>query len=205
MKFGKWLVVGDAIGKKVMCKCECGTQRMVVRYDLKTGKSTNCGCTRKNTMPKAAMEANRTHGRSDKTEQWIWSDMKRRCYSPGRRGYARYGGRGIKVCGRWLVGDNAMSGFSCFIADMGLRPSSDHTLDRINPNGDYLPENCRWASREQQNYNKRDTFKFVAFGDEYNLAEAEAKFDIPRGAIYQRIKTYGMSPEEAVSRPLRKN
>lgn len=203
--FGKWTITGESVGRKTPCRCECGTTKLVSTYDLTRGKSTNCGCVRKTAMPSAAKEANTKHGRSDKTEQWIWSDMKRRCYNKERRGYSRYGGRGITVCDRWLVGDGIKTGYQCFLDDMGVRPSNDYTLDRINNDLGYSLENCRWASREDQNYNKRDTFKFTAFGEEFTLKSAEKRFGINGKALYQRLTKYGMSPEDAVTKPLKKN
>lgn len=203
-RYGQWKVVGSPVGRKTPCVCDCGTQRLVNSSDLKSGRSTNCGCVRSRTLPAAAKAANTVHGRSDQTEQWIWSDMKRRCYSPSRRGYANYGGRGIKVCDRWLHGENGASGFQCFLADMGRRPSREFTLDRKDNDGDYTPENCRWAPISEQSYNKRDTFKFEVGGVTYTLLEAEALFGISRGTLYQRLTTYKMDPETAVSKPLKK-
>jgi hypothetical protein len=146
----------------------------------------------------------RRHGLSDSPTQWVWSDMKRRCYSPHRRGYENYGARGIRVCDRWLHGDGARSGLECFIADLGARPSAGHQLDRIDNDGDYTPENCRWALRSEQDYNKRNTFRFSAFGREWTAAEAERHFGIRRQLIAHRIKVYGMDPERAVTKPARR-
>lgn len=204
-KFGKWTATGEPVGRKTPCRCECGTARLVVTYDLTHDKSTNCGCVRKVAMPNAAKIACTTHGRSNKTEQWIWSDMKRRCYNQVRRGYRNYGGRGITVCDRWLVGDGAKTGLGCFIEDMGPRPSNDYTLDRKDNDLSYSPNNCRWAAREDQDYNKRNTFKFTAFGEEFTLKSAEARFGINTGALYQRLTTGGMAPEDAVTMPRKKN
>lgn len=203
--FGKWTVTGEPVGRKTPCCCECGTARLVNTYDLTRGKSTNCGCVRKIAMPSAAKVSNTKHGRADKTEQWIWSDMKRRCYNPERRGYSRYGGRGISVCDRWLVGDGTKTGFECFLEDMGPRPSNDYTLDRKDNDLGYSLDNCRWATREDQSYNKRDTFKFTVFGEEFTLKSAEERFGINASALYQRLTTHGMAPEDAVTKPLKKN
>lgn len=84
-----------------------------------------------------------------------WDSMKGRCYNPKEAGYDNYGGRGIKVCDRWLHGENGMTGFECFIADLGERPTKGHSLDRIDSDGDYTPENCCWATRREQVWNSR--------------------------------------------------
>lgn len=143
------------------------------------------------------------HGLADSPTQWVWSDMKRRCHSPGRRGYERYGARGISVCERWLHGDGTRNGFECFVADMGVRPFRDHQLDRIDNDGNYEPGNCRWATREQQDYNKVNTFRFTAFGREWTAAEAEREYGIRRQLIAHRIRVAGMAPERALTQPVR--
>lgn len=82
--------------------------------------------------------------------------MKQRCFNPNSENYYLYGGRGITICDRWLHGEDGMSGLECFIADMGQKPSPDHTVDRYPDNdGNYEPSNCRWATMAEQNLNKR--------------------------------------------------
>jgi hypothetical protein len=145
----------------------------------------------------------RKHGMSDTPTQWVWSDMKRRCMEPGRRGYENYGARGIKVCDRWVHGEAGVSGFECFLLDMGPRPSAKHQLDRSENDGDYTPGNCHWAERQEQDYNKRNTFRFTAFGREMTLLEAETEFGLPRRVLWRRIAFMGMAPDVAVTKPLR--
>ena len=84
-----------------------------------------------------------------------WSDMRSRCRDSFNASYKHYGGRGIKVCDRWNANDG--SGYLNFLADMGRKPSPQHSLDRIDPDGDYCPENCRWATMKEQNMNKKNT------------------------------------------------
>ena len=89
------------------------------------------------------------HGMTYTPEYNSWCAMKSRCYNPNNEDYYNYGAVGVSVCERWL------HSFTTFLADMGMKPSSEHTLDRINGSGDYCPENCRWATRQQQGRNVR--------------------------------------------------
>lgn len=201
-KFGKWTAV-EKTGRHWTVRCECGAISRALAFDLRSKKTTMCrackySLTRGVRRPEVA-----THGMADSPTQWVWSDMKRRCENPSRRGYANYGGRGIRVCDRWLHGDGVRNGFACFLADMGARPSSNHQIDRIDNDGDYTPENCRWVHRNGQNYNKRNTYRFTVFGCEHTLESAELAFGISRKTIYHRIHINGMDPERAVTQPLR--
>ncbi len=92
------------------------------------------------------------HGLSKTKEYRAWWGMLQRCYNPHNAKYSNYGGRNIKVCDRW-------KNFTNFYVDMGKKPSLDHSLDRRNNDGDYSPSNCRWATRSQQQMNKRQSFK----------------------------------------------
>jgi hypothetical protein len=93
----------------------------------------------------------RTHSQ----EYTIWRSMKARCLNRNHSGFAYYGGRGISICDRWLRGDGDRSGFQCFLADVGPRPSRNHSIDRIDNDGNYEPSNVRWATRSQQMCNRR--------------------------------------------------
>ena len=89
--------------------------------------------------------------------------MKKRCLDPKNKGYARYGGRGITVCQRWLVGEGGMTGVECFVLDMGKKPSPKHSVDRIDNDGNYEPANCRWATARDQ---ARNTSRSRAYRQE---------------------------------------
>lgn len=130
--------------RQVSCLCECGNQSIENYYSVKYRHTKSCGCLR--------LEFMKTHGLWRTSEYRTWDGMKQRCLNPNSKGYENYGGRGIKVCDRWLIFEN-------FIADMGNKPTKFHSIDRIDNYGDYEPSNCRWATLTVQNSNKRPTGK----------------------------------------------
>lgn len=133
-------------GKSIMwlCKCECGNKTIVKGSHLKDGHTSSCGC--------KLIELMTTHGlrKNNKSEYGTWIAMKQRCNNKIKDSYANYGGRGIKVCERW---ENS---FENFLSDMGKRPLNS-TIDRIDNNKGYYPENCRWSTDLEQNRNMRKT------------------------------------------------
>lgn len=110
---------------------------------------------------------------------YVWSDMKRRCHNPRHHAYKNYGGRGIYVCSRWR------ESLSAFLEDMGPRPSREHSIDRVDNDNGYSPENCVWATRQEQNLNKRD-YKNNSSGHR-NIAR-EAKVARGREYLYWRVR-----------------
>jgi hypothetical protein len=126
----------------------------------------------------------------------LMSNMKTRCYNPNNEAYHRYGGRGIKICDRWLAS------FWNFVADMGPRPEGA-TIDRIDNDGDYTPENCRWATRKE-NANNTSTNRFITHnGETKTLAEWAELCGISQGTLKHRLDVAGYTMEQALSTPLR--
>lgn len=190
--FGLWSVL-DTQSKRWLCRCECGTERRVLRADLASGRSTGCGCKRFGVMRAAQKAAVTKHGMEKTVEYRTWVDMRRRCNDARRPDYARYGGRGISVCPEWNTS------FEMFYRDMGNRPEG-HTLDRLDNDGPYSKENCRWVTRREQCRNTRTNFFITAFETQMTAVEASEKYGLQDQLIIQRIKR-GWTPERAVTTP----
>lgn len=127
-----------------ICSCDCGTTKSVSTDQLRVGKYMSCGCLA------AEHRDQTTHGGSKTSEYNIWKGMKKRCENPRDHAYARYGGRGITVCERWQKFEN-------FLEDMGQRPAGT-SIDRFpDVDGSYQPSNCRWATQDEQQRNRRST------------------------------------------------
>lgn len=132
-------------------------------------------------------------------EYRIWNSMKRRCYNPNCDMYSVYGGRGIRVCDRWLGND----GFINFYKDMGKRPIGKdgrvYQIDRIDNNGDYCPENCRWVHPSINARNRSDNVYILIYGDRYCAADACKMFGINRTTVTEGVRVRGKSPTDAFS------
>lgn len=142
-------------GGKWLCKCDCGRETIQPGTDLRNGKILSCGCYRNQKL----MEQSFKHGHSAEREFRVWLQMNARC-SKGGSGSKNYYERGIRVCDRW----KGEHGYDNFIADMGRKPFPGATIDRINNNMDYCPENCRWATQSEQNRNYSRNI-FITIGD----------------------------------------
>lgn len=188
--FGQWTVLSvEPVGPKhrrALCRCDCGSERLVVVFTLKNGRSSSCGCTQ---AAKSAA-ANSKHGLSGAREYSIWENMKARCQNEKHTHYPYYGGRGIVVCERWQQ-------FEAFIADMGSAPSTKHTLDRIDNNRGYEPSNCRWATRRDQSNNTRFNRHIEVDGTTKTISQWSAVSGVKHATIWSRLSR-GWSSRDAV-------
>lgn len=160
------------------------------------------------------MELVATHGESGRgkgersPEYRAWAGMQGRCLFPADKRFPNYGGRGIRICDRWL----GKGGFARFVADVGRKPTKDHSLDRIDVNGNYEPGNCRWATREQQDSNKRTNHKITflcltrtlaQWGRIYGVPQSTLRLRLGRGTPFYVAIHYPASPEAAARNPRR--
>ena len=176
------------------CKCACGNETHVIGNSLRKGVTRSCGC-----LAVETVKARRTsHGEAKSSgvskEYEAWCSMLGRCYRATHKNYDRYGGRGIKVCDRWRMS------FEDFLADMGRKPSDKHSLDRIDNDKNYTPENCRWATRKQQLSNRNCTRWLHYRNETLPLADWARKLGFSKTIINLRLQR-GWTTEAALSVP----
>ena len=188
-RFNRWTVigyVGNPSGRtRWLCRCDCGREKIVLGRTLTNGSSTCCGCSR------------RTHGMKRTPEYNSWQAIRARCYNKKRSSYPHYGGRGITVCPRWR------ESFEAFYEDMGPRPSPNHSINRIDNDGPYSPDNCEWANDKEQANNRRDNINVTFNGLTLNITQWGKKLGISRTLIGNRLRD-GWTVEDALTRPVRR-
>lgn len=176
MTFGRLQALQYRGNSRWLCACSCGTQTIAVVTDLEKGHTRSCGC-----LVRELLTARNTKHRSSGTREYgIWKGMRARCRDPGNSVFAYYGGRGIRVCARWNEFEN-------FLADMGRCPTG-HEIERNNSNGNYEPDNCRWATRSEQMRNTRANRLLNLDGTTLCAAEWAARLGLSQQALHNRLR-----------------
>lgn len=204
-KFHRWTIISHAGFKyysgqrrhMVNVRCECGNESEVLYESLTRANnpSKSCGCLKSESTAKRNT-ASTTHGKSCHELYGVWLKMVRRCTNPRDAAYKDYGARGITVCDSW--GASVES----FIIDMGERPPGT-SLDRIDNDQGYNPDNCRWSSRVEQANNRRCSVKYSCNGETLGLSEMSGIYGIPVRVLRNRIVNLGWTPERAVAQDVR--
>jgi hypothetical protein len=193
--FGRLTALSPVAGSdKWLCECACGVTKSIAKPSLVKGSTQSCGC-----ILREMMRARRKHpvghryyeatiygpsdGRSGHPSYPIWGGMMQRCFNPKNKSWKDYGGRGIRVCDRWLLA-------SAFCEDMGPPPLG-MSIDRIDVNGDYEPGNCRWATPTEQCNNKRNNFLIEYGGKTRTLRDAARLFNMHGDTLRSRVVARG--------------
>lgn len=185
-RFGRWTVLGEVapirtakmLTRKVECRCDCGTERILHLAAVRNGRTNSCGCFR--------------HQMSNTPEYRTWQSIKERCERPSTHRYPAYGAKGITVCKQWS------ESFAVFFADMGPRPEGT-SIDRVDNDRGYEPDNCRWATNIEQQRNRRNNCIVTFQGQRMTAAEFCEKNGIPHSCV-TRYRKKGIDGDEIVSR-----
>lgn len=189
-KYGKLTVISFHHSKNKaywLCSCECGNKTIVSGDKLRRGYTKSCGCL------KNSGNSRRTHGKTNDRIYYEWCNMKSRCLNPKNIMYSNYGGRGITLCDSWKTFQN----FYSWALSSGY--TDELTLERIDVNKGYSPENCSWIPRSRQYFNRTDNHFITAFGKTQTIKEWADETGLKYDTIHARIKYYGWSAEKALT------
>ena len=198
-KYGRLKVLKHNGDGFVDCLCDCGKTTTKRFQLLRIGKTKSCGCLRReNGVRRGKSSVRHGEGRNGKetAEYRAWAAMLSRCNNEDHRAFKNYGARGIRVCERW-------SRYEAFLEDMGRRPSDKHSIDRIDNDGDYCPENCKWSTPIEQNRNNRNARLLTLRGKTMTATEWSYETGIGRETIYARLKR-GWTVKQTLTTPTRK-
>lgn len=171
---------------KWLFRCGCGIEKVIIASSVSGGHTRSCGCLRR----KNAAVMNASHGLSGSRTYVSWLNMRSRCLNEKNPKYPSYGGRGIKVCKRWKK-------FKNFLEDMGERPKG-LTIDRIDNNAGYTPQNCRWATPQEQANNKNNNVWFEYRGEKLTIPQWSRKCGVNEGTLWSRVRRDDWPIEKAI-------
>ena len=203
-KYGKLTILEFVEKRKrrfyYLCRCDCGNTTIVSSNALRTGNTRSCGCLSKAVFEKMIKD-NIKHGMTNTRIYYNYKTMKTRCYNKNSTSYKNYGGRGIKMCDEWL-GENGFINFYNWAIKTGYKEVEHKqcTIDRIDNNGDYCPENCRWVNAITQANNTRRNVHYTINGESKTLVEWCRQYNKPDGMVWYRLKK-GMDIETALTKP----
>lgn len=178
-----------------LCKCDCGTEFMALRGNLVSGHTGSCGCLRNEKISQGA----KTHGKSDTKTYKAWVHIKDRCYRVTDKEFKDYGGRGITVCDRWK---NSFENFYDDVSKLPYFGERGRSLDRIDNEGNYEPNNVRWATREEQANNKRSNKSITYDGKVQTLKRWSDELNLPYKLLWSRLYKLHWSIEQAFTTPV---
>lgn len=181
-----------------VCKCDCGKTTVVNPADVKAGKTRSCGCYHDAVCKERSKKFK--HGTTENKRLYvIFNHMKQRCYKVDSPRYSDYGGRGIKICAEWM---DSQSGFDRFV-DWALSNgyADDLTIDRIDVDGDYSPQNCAWKTRKEQNNNKRETIWVEYSGEKIQLKKLCEREGVKYDTVHNRYAVLGWDIERSLHEP----
>lgn len=198
-KFGRLVVIRRAKNKgKIVCwecQCNCGRIVIVTARELNAGDTKSCGCLRK----EKTSALNLTHGDSKTRLYRIWAGMKTRIFNENSKDFAGYGAKGIDLCDEWA---NSFEAFKNWAISNGY--TDDLTIDRIDNDKGYYPENCRWVKNSKQSANRKSNHYITYNGQTKTISEWAKILNIERAALSRRINQLGWSIEKALTTPPRK-
>ena len=177
--------------RQVLCRCECGREKIIRVASLRGGLTKSCGCLHDTHR----LRHGHAGGGTLSLTYSSWKSLRTRCLNPKAAGYHRYGGRGITVCARWL------GSFEAFLADMGERPSRRHSIERQESDGHYEPGNCYWGTPKEQARNRSNNRMLTFNGETLSCAEWADRIGIKRNALQARLNQRGYTVEEALTLP----
>lgn len=193
-QFGRWTVIEKISNTKPVkwaCRCECGTTKEVYAQALTRGTSRSCGCYRKEFLS----DLKTVHTKKPTKLYNVWNTMRRRCDNKNVKSFSDYGGRGIKVCAEW---NESFETFRDWAFESGYKEGLE--IDRIDVDGNYSPDNCRWVSRQINANNKRNNHRITINGETKTLGEWCKEYGINRKTVQSRI-SYGWKEDESLFIP----